>query len=62
MSLTGLKKHVRVLEDVELVTTERVGRVRRCHLGSRRLEDVEDWIETYRQMPTSWEPHPDPRP
>jgi DNA-binding transcriptional ArsR family regulator len=50
MSLTGLKKHVRVLEDVELVTTEKVGRARRCTLGPRRLEDAQRWIETYRQM------------
>src|SRR5665809_55515 len=50
MSLTGLKKHVRVLEDAELVTTEKVGRVRRCSLGPRRLDDVERWIEAYRQM------------
>ena len=45
-----MKKHVRVLEDAELVTTEKVGRVRRCSLGPRRLEDVEEWIETYRRM------------
>ena len=50
MSLTGLKKHVRILEDVELVTTEKVGRARRCNLGPRRLEDAQQWIETYRQM------------
>ena len=50
MSLTGLKKHVQVLEDAELVTTEKVGRTRRCHLGPRRLEDAQGWIETYRQM------------
>ena len=50
MSLTGLKKHVRVLEDVELVTTEKVGRARRCTLGPRRLEDAQRWIETYRHM------------
>lgn len=50
MSLTGLKKHVRVLEDVELVKTEKVGRARRCNLGPRRLEDAQDWIEAYRQM------------
>jgi DNA-binding transcriptional ArsR family regulator len=50
MSLTGLKKHVQVLEDVELVTTEKVGRARRCTLGPRRLEDAQRWIETYRQM------------
>jgi DNA-binding transcriptional ArsR family regulator len=50
MSLTGLKKHVRVLEDVELVTTEKVGRARQCALGPLRLEDAHRWIETYRQM------------
>ena len=50
MSLTGLKKHVRVLEDIELVTTEKVGRTRQCTLGPRRLEDAERWIETYRRM------------
>jgi DNA-binding transcriptional ArsR family regulator len=49
MSLTGLKKHIRVLEDVELVSTEKVGRTRQCSLGPRRLEDAERWIETYRQ-------------
>jgi DNA-binding transcriptional ArsR family regulator len=50
MSLTGLKKHVALLEDAELVTTEKVGRVRRCRLGPRRLDDVEQWIDTYRRM------------
>ncbi|MEA2144213.1 MAG: hypothetical protein QOI64_2643 [Solirubrobacteraceae bacterium] len=50
ISLTGIKKHVRVLEDAELVTTEKVGRVRRCSLGPRRLDDVQEWIETYRRM------------
>jgi DNA-binding transcriptional ArsR family regulator len=50
ISLTGMKKHVRVLEDAELVTTEKVGRVRRCSLGPRRLEDVQEWVETYRRM------------
>ena len=49
MSLTGLKKHVRVLEDAELVTTEKVGRARRCELGPRRLDDAQQWIETYRR-------------
>ena len=39
MTLTGIKKHVRVLEDARLVTTEKVGRVRTCSLGPRRLED-----------------------
>jgi len=50
ISLTGMKKHVQVLEDAGLVSTEKVGRVRRCSLGPRRLEDVEQWIGAYRQM------------
>lgn len=50
MSLTGLKKHVEVLEDVELISTEKVGRVRRCSLGSRGLDNVQSWVETYRNM------------
>jgi DNA-binding transcriptional ArsR family regulator len=50
MSLTGLKKHVQVLEDAELVTTEKVGRVRRCTLGPRHLDDVQRWIVNYQQM------------
>jgi DNA-binding transcriptional ArsR family regulator len=50
ISLTGMKKHVRVLEDAELVTTEKVGRARTCRLGPRQLEDVQDWVATYRRM------------
>jgi DNA-binding transcriptional ArsR family regulator len=50
ISLTGMKKHVQVLEDAGLVTTEKVGRSRRCTLGPRRLEDVEDWMQGYRRM------------
>jgi len=50
ISLTGMKKHVRVLEDAELVATQKVGRTRRCTLGAWRLEDVEAWIGTYRRM------------
>ena len=50
MTLTGIKKHVRVLEDAGLVTTEKVGRVRTAKLGPRRLEDEAAWIETYQQM------------
>jgi DNA-binding transcriptional ArsR family regulator len=50
ISLTGMKKHVRLLEDTGLVTTEKVGRARRCSLGPRRLEDVHEWIELYRRM------------
>jgi DNA-binding transcriptional ArsR family regulator len=50
ISLTGMKKHVQVLEDAELVTTEKVGRVRRCSIGPRRLEDVQEWTAMYRRM------------
>ncbi len=50
MSLTGLKKHVRVLEEAELVSTEKVGRARRCSLGPRHLEDAQRWIGTYQRM------------
>jgi DNA-binding transcriptional ArsR family regulator len=50
ISLTGMKKHVRVLEEAELVTTEKVGRTRLCSLGPRRLDDVQLWIDGYRRM------------
>ena len=50
ISLTGMKKHVRILEDAELVSTEKVGRVRRCTAGPRRLDDVREWTETYQRM------------
>ena len=50
MTLTGMKKHVGVLEDAGLVTTEKVGRVRTCTLGPRRLEEVTAWLERYRQL------------
>jgi DNA-binding transcriptional ArsR family regulator len=50
MTLTGLKKHVHVLEEAGLVTTKKVGRVRQCRLGPRRLEDVTKWIASYRTM------------
>src|SRR6202041_2101398 len=50
MTLTGMKKHVGVLEQARLVTTEKVGRVRTCKLGPRRLEDETAWIERYRQL------------
>lgn len=50
ISLTGMKKHVRVLEDAGLVTTEKVGRARLCSVGPRRLDDVQTWTRTYRQM------------
>jgi DNA-binding transcriptional ArsR family regulator len=50
MSLTGLKKHIQILEDAELVTTEKVGRTRRCSLGPRRLDDAQQWIVAHGQM------------
>ena len=50
MTLTGMKKHVGVLERAGLVTTEKVGRVRTCKLGMRRLEEEVMWIERYRQL------------
>jgi DNA-binding transcriptional ArsR family regulator len=50
MTLTGMKKHVRVLEEARLVTSEKVGRVRTCSLGPRRLEDERAWIAKYQQM------------
>ena len=50
MTLTGMKKHVGVLEQAGFVTTEKVGRVRTCTLGSRRLEDETAWLERYRQL------------
>jgi DNA-binding transcriptional ArsR family regulator len=50
ISLTGMKKHVRVLEGAELVTTRKVGRTRECSVGPRRLEDVQQWAQSYRQL------------
>ncbi|HEY3821478.1 MAG TPA: metalloregulator ArsR/SmtB family transcription factor [Polyangiaceae bacterium] len=50
MTLTGMKKHVEVLEQAGLVTTEKVGRVRTCKLGPHRLEGVTAWLERYRQL------------
>ena len=50
MTLTGMKKHVGVLEQAGLVTTQKVGRVRTCKLGLRRLEEEAAWIERYRQL------------
>ena len=52
MTLTGMKKHVGVLEQAGLVMTEKVGRVRTCKLGPRRLQEETAWIERYRQR---WE-------
>ena len=50
MTLTGMKKHVRVLERAGLVTTEKVGRVRTCKLGPGRLEAEAAWIESHREL------------
>jgi DNA-binding transcriptional ArsR family regulator len=50
MTLTGMKKHVGILEQAGLVTTEKIGRVRTCKLGLRRLEEEAAWIESYRQL------------
>ena len=50
MTLTGMKKHVQVLEDAGLVTTKKVGRVRTARLGPRRLDDETAWIESYQRM------------
>jgi DNA-binding transcriptional ArsR family regulator len=50
MTLTGMKKHVSVLEQAGLVTTAKVGRVRTCKLGLRRLAEEAAWIESYRQL------------
>jgi DNA-binding transcriptional ArsR family regulator len=50
MTLTGMRKHVGVLERAELVTTEKVGRVRTCRLGPRRFEEETAWIDQYREL------------
>ncbi len=50
MTLTGMKKHVGVLEQAGLVATEKVGRVRTCRLGLRGLDQEAEWIERYRQL------------
>lgn len=50
MTLTGMKKHVNVLEQAGLVTTEKVGRVRTCRLGRHTLQEEAAWLERYRQL------------
>ncbi len=50
MTLTGMKKHVGVLEQAGLVVTEKVGRVRTCRIGARRLDEAAAWIERYQQL------------
>src|SRR5688572_120623 len=49
MTLAGMMKHVGVLEQAGLVTTQKVGRVRTCTLGARRLEEEAAWLESHRQ-------------
>src|SRR5262245_31028243 len=50
MSLTGMRKHISILEEAQLVTTEKIGRTRACRLGPEQLDDAVDWIETYRRQ------------
>ncbi len=50
MTLTGMRKHIGVLEQAELVSTEKVGRARTCRLGPRRLEEEAAWLENYRRL------------
>ena len=50
MTLTGIKKHVGILEEAQLVTTEKIGRVRICRLGPRLLDEETAWIAGYQQM------------
>jgi DNA-binding transcriptional ArsR family regulator len=50
MSLTGMKKHIAILEAAHLVTTEKIGRTRECRLGPEQLDDAVGWIETYRRQ------------
>ena len=50
MTLPGVSKHVRILEEARLVTTEKKGRTRECRLGPERLDDITAWIESYRAV------------
>ena len=52
LTLNGVKKHVGILETVDLVITEKVGRARECRLGPAQLEDARGWIDDYRRV---WE-------
>jgi DNA-binding transcriptional ArsR family regulator len=49
LTLNGVKKHVAILEEVDLVVTAKVGRARRCQLGTAQLEDATEWIDDYRR-------------
>lgn len=53
MTLTGMKKHIGVLERAGLVATRKVGRVRTCRVGPQRLEEAMAWLEKYRQLWTA---------
>jgi DNA-binding transcriptional ArsR family regulator len=50
ISLTGMKKHLRILEEAGLVRSEKVGRARQCRLGPNRAEELASWIDEYRKM------------
>lgn len=50
MTLTGMRKHVAVLEQAGLVVTEKVGRVRTCRIGASRLDEVASWIDHYHRL------------
>lgn len=50
ISLTGMKKHLGILEQAGLVASEKVGRARRCRLGPNRAESLAAWIDDYRTM------------
>ena len=50
MTLTGMSKHVRILEQAGLVTTEKIGRIRSCRIGTHRLEEVAAWIKRYQDL------------
>jgi DNA-binding transcriptional ArsR family regulator len=56
ISLPGVLKHVRLLEEANLVTTQKQGRTRQCRLGPEQMEDVTRWIERYRRR---WDAHLD---
>ena len=50
ITVTGMAKHIKVLEDAGLVTTEKVGRTRQCRLGTERLDDAMAWISFYQRL------------
>jgi DNA-binding transcriptional ArsR family regulator len=52
ISLPGVMKHIRILEEAKLVATEKRGRIRECQLAPGELDEVAGWVETFRQL---WE-------